>query len=785
MADGAAGDAPLAARVLPTAVVQHEKALNAVAGGARAAMAVSHPFLVTTRGFEVLDGYGLLLHDLYEGHDLSAALGKRGKLTPDEVRTVAQQVCPALAAVHGAGLFHGDVRPGALVYDTMDGRRVAKLTGPYVGIFVREMLAALGHKGPQLETLVYRAPELVEGGGRPSAATDQYALAATFYELLTANPLFSGMGAMLLGLITKAEPHPIEGVSDTINEALLRALSKKPEQRFPGVMEFLAALEGKAAVASPADAAAAEEARRAAIMAAIQNEVLADDGGGAAPVAEARPAAPAARPAAAAPAPAPAAAPAAPRPAIVPVAAPAGTPPPPSGDGLAGLPTIGGQPLPPPPTAPPPKPKDDDKISPIAMVAVLAVAMFLGFQGFKWMSGSGAGGGVSTTGSCVVNFATAPPGATVLLGDEADTELGVTPTVKTFEPGKLTFTFRLEGYADEIRRVTLPGTPYVTVTMARLPGTLQIRADPASTEVSLDGKPVPKEKWVGLSVPGGPHKLTGRAEGYEDGETTVEVVTGQTVTASLVLEKVRIQFNRGESLTNSVGMAMAWLPNGVFTMGSTDKEARRTKTEGPAHRVAFDAGFWMSATEVTQEQWSALMDGNPSQFKDPKLPVENVTWDEANEFCARLSKREGRKYRLPSEAEWEYACRAGTTGPFTTGDDITPDQANYAVRYPYDHKAKPGEPRKKTTPVGSFKANAFGLYDMHGNVAEWCLDVWKDDYEGADKNGAAWLAGKQTVRCVRGGSFESSASWSRSATRASADTGTKKATIGFRVVIPE
>jgi formylglycine-generating enzyme required for sulfatase activity len=163
----------------------------------------------------------------------------------------------------------------------------------------------------------------------------------------------------------------------------------------------------------------------------------------------------------------------------------------------------------------------------------------------------------------------------------------------------------------------------------------------------------------------------------------------------------------------------------------------------------------MGKFQVTQEQYQAIMGENPSKFKGKKKPVECVSWDNAVEFCSRISKKTGKTYRLPSEAEWEYACRAGTTTPFHFGDSITTELVNYDGNYTYGSTPK-GEYRKQTTDVGNFPANAFGLYDMHGNVWEWCQDSWHKNYQGAPNDGTAWVIddNEYNFRLLRGGSWD-------------------------------
>ena len=179
----------------------------------------------------------------------------------------------------------------------------------------------------------------------------------------------------------------------------------------------------------------------------------------------------------------------------------------------------------------------------------------------------------------------------------------------------------------------------------------------------------------------------------------------------------------GPRWTNSLGMAFAWVPSGTFLMGSPPHEAERQGDEG-RHPVTLTRGFHMGAHPVTQAQWRAVMGTNPSRFAGDTRPVECVSWDDCLEFCRKLAMQDGlgladSPYRLPTEAEWEHACRAGTTGPFFFGDALLTHQANYHANY-VGGKDRRGRYRQETTPAGSFPANAWGLHDTHGNVFEWC-----------------------------------------------------------------
>jgi formylglycine-generating enzyme required for sulfatase activity len=263
-------------------------------------------------------------------------------------------------------------------------------------------------------------------------------------------------------------------------------------------------------------------------------------------------------------------------------------------------------------------------------------------------------------------------------------------------------------------------------------------------------------------------------------------------------------------LGQGVTLDMVLIPGGSFMMGSLDSEAGGSGEEGPPHQVTLPE-FWMGKYPVTQAQWRAVaslpqvereLNPHPSRFKGDTHPVENVSWHEALEFCDRLSQKLGQPYTLPSEAQWEYACRAGTTTPFHFGENITTDLANYRgtdwewqlepdwdrwvyeewARWEYEEWARyegnssygagPKEIyRKKTTDVGSFPPNGFGLYDMHGNVWEWCLDRWHKSYKGAPADGSAWVSNENKIlglfekRVLRGGSWDYDPEYCRCAFR--------------------
>ncbi|MGK7923285.1 MAG: SUMF1/EgtB/PvdO family nonheme iron enzyme, partial [Trichodesmium sp.] len=236
-----------------------------------------------------------------------------------------------------------------------------------------------------------------------------------------------------------------------------------------------------------------------------------------------------------------------------------------------------------------------------------------------------------------------------------------------------------------------------------------------------------------------------------------------------------------EDLGNGIKLEMVYIPGGIFLMGSPPNEERRNGNESPQHPVTLEH-FYMSKYPITQAQYQAMMGNNPSNFKGENRPVEKVSWYDAIEFCKKLSRKTGKIYRLPSESQWEYACRAGTTTPFYFGETITSELVNYDGNYTYGNAAK-GKYLKETTDVGSFPPNAFGLYDMHGNVLEWCQDIWHENYNGATTDGTAWKTGSyRNQRLLRGGSWSNSSGNCRSARRYYFYSHIFYNSAGFRVV---
>jgi formylglycine-generating enzyme required for sulfatase activity len=263
-----------------------------------------------------------------------------------------------------------------------------------------------------------------------------------------------------------------------------------------------------------------------------------------------------------------------------------------------------------------------------------------------------------------------------------------------------------------------------------------------------------------------------------------------------------------EKLAEGVALTMLRIPAGSIEMGAPQTEAESLERERPVHRVTLGE-FLLGQTPITQAQWRAVaqwqlleheneknwpqsLDPDPvAKLKDPEpfqgeqRPVVNVSWRDAMAFCQRLRLRTGKNYTLPSEAQWEYACRAGTTSPFHCGATISTELANYDGSEMYGDGEK-GECRQQTMNVTSFPANPWGLHDMHGNVWEWCADHWHENYESAPEDGRAWIdegakANDLKWRLLRGGSWIAHPEDGRSASRGGDHPDYRADVIGFRV----
>ena len=359
---------------------------------------------------------------------------------------------------------------------------------------------------------------------------------------------------------------------------------------------------------------------------------------------------------------------------------------------------------------------------------------------------------------------------------------------------------RLKEYEDLLIKVVQEQFPFTQQTEAQLQeyrDDLGLKPEDVSTiEERVKYEYQPKKP---KTPPPQPEKFLG-----------IPVTTFEFETAKLVLKSgifglgksSEIQRSRKKSrlfiqdLGNGVILEMVAIPGGTFIMGSPENEEGRSQDESPQHQVTVPP-FFIGKYPVTQQQWRVVaalpkvkidLESDPSRFKGDgstsltnNLPVEFVSWNDAQEFCARLSRMANKTYRLPTEAEWEYACRGGTTTPFYCGETISTDLANYNGNYIYG-QAQKGEYREKTTEVGKFPANPFGLYDMSGNVWEWCEDGWHENYINAPTDGSAWTSLSTEYMLLRGGSWSNVARYCRAAFRLGDSRVGRGNRCGFRVV---
>ncbi|MEM8867410.1 MAG: SUMF1/EgtB/PvdO family nonheme iron enzyme [Verrucomicrobiota bacterium] len=299
----------------------------------------------------------------------------------------------------------------------------------------------------------------------------------------------------------------------------------------------------------------------------------------------------------------------------------------------------------------------------------------------------------------------------------------------------------------------------------------------------IDGRvQVPSYQVLQVEIRIRDHLNLRRSLELEPGRTLKWVVTPSRIPPPVLEKDWKVPY---------IGLACQWLDPGSYTMGSPLKEHGRIPNEGPQTLINLNRGFWIAAYETTQQQYEWIMEANPSSTRGPKKPVDSVTWAEAKEFCQRLTEKERRAgrlpkgyvYRLPTEAEWEYAARAGSEGAFFFGEQADVSNGNFQGVYPRDwEEGRPSSDFYGTREVGSYAPNAFGLYDMHGNLSEWTLDKYNGRLKGGEATDPLpYPSGKEVT--LRGGSWENNAKLVRSASRDRVSPQTQSNSIGFRVVL--
>ena len=388
---------------------------------------------------------------------------------------------------------------------------------------------------------------------------------------------------------------------------------------------------------------------------------------------------------------------------------------------------------------------------------------------------------VRSTG--VLQIESAPPGlAYALLGRTSERleRSGRTPARLTDLPtGRYRVTVQKEGWPQPVVETAVVDRQKTTLVSAEFAaGTLLVTSDPSGAAVLQNGTEVGRTPWRTESVPGA-YAFEVRLKDYMPASVNGTLTAKDELRLNAVLEKLRGPENGHAWTVPDLGLEMACIRPGTFTMGSPSSEEGRLGSEGPQTRVTLTKGYWLGKTEVTQGQYEALMGSNPSKFTNAgrNAPVEQVSWDYAMEFCRKLTEQEraagrlpdGYAYTLPTEAQWEYACRAGTAGAYS------------GIGY-FDAMAWCDQNSGNTThPVAQKQANAWGLYDMHGNVWEWCRD-WHGDYPGGDATDPAGPS-SGSDRVNRGGGWSNAAQNCRSALRLWYAPGIRSDNLGFRLAL--
>ena len=343
-------------------------------------------------------------------------------------------------------------------------------------------------------------------------------------------------------------------------------------------------------------------------------------------------------------------------------------------------------------------------------------------------------------------------------------------------PGRYLIELSAEGYDSQSETIELKRGENLrkTWSLEQQTGGLQFMIDPVDAKVSLKRGSQTVETWTGLKIlknlAVGTYQITAEMNGFETKTQTVTITKDKTQAVELKLEKSKAISATGKTYTNSIGMEFVLIPSGTFKMGSSNGES----DEKPIHSVTISEAFYMGKYEVTQKEWKAVMGDNPSSFKGDKLPVEQVSWNDIQEFIKKLNQKEGgTKYRLPTEAEWEYAARAGSNSKWSFGDNESQlgDYAWYG-----------SNSNSQTHPVGQKKPNKYGLYDVHGNVWEWVQDWYDSNYYSSSPKTDSKGPSSGSGRVSRGGSWGTYAEYARSALRDYGSPEYRDYNIGFRLV---
>ena len=725
-----------ALKALPPDMAKSSAAIKRLKREADSAIDLRHANIMALHSFDNDGPHHFLVMELLDGPDLEDALADKERFSLDEVLDVARQVCPALDHAHERGVVHRDIKPGNLLYKNEGDKQVVKIADFGIAYQVRDSIARITGQDTTGGTMHYMPPEQL-AGEETDARSDQYALAATLYELLRGRTPFQGAGGVLINQIEKKQAAPIADVPDHVNAALLKGLAKKPGDRFASCGELLEALEGRLTVVDGANADGGGEGKLPVAGGNHSAKIIwgvgllslalilgADYSFGFLGLFKHRVISPAPTKAAAV-----------------------------TGQAKRAEQTVQTVTV-----------KPTVRANPITVLSTPKAQV------------------KPTDSKIEIVFGSKPVGAKVFCYETMPPFIGKTtePFSRAFKPGKYRFKFaHVPGYDEKVVpfEVRHDGEKRLYVQLKKLIGYICVECTPADANITVRGRSYNGGK---MALSPGKYEIIASKSGYKSRSHTVTVSDGKIWTVRFTLEPTH---KIGEEKTVE-GIRFCWCPPGEFMMGSPASDTERDSSEEPQHKVKISKGFWLSKYEISQSEWLSLMDSNPSNHKVSDNPVDGVTWRDCQSFVRELNRKNGSRYkfRLPTEAEWEYACRAGTKTPYHFSKKSCFVEINYIDNNPNWHSIH-SVVKPRAAKVGSYLPNAWGLHEMHGNVEEWCSDWYSKEYYRISAKVDPTGPDSGSERVVRGGSWADSLSRCRSASRKGVPPDKVDCGVGFRLLL--
>ena len=668
---------PFALKALPPDMAKSEAAIKRLKREADSAIELHHPNIMALHSFDNDGPHHFLVMELLDGPDLENALAEKEKFSVEEVLNIARQICSALDYAHKKGIVHRDIKPGNILFTTEGDEQVVKIADFGIAYQVRNSIAKITGQDISGGTLHYMPPEQLAGREVDSRA-DQYALAASLYELLRGRPPFEGAGAILMRQIDENEPEAIDNVPEHMNSALLKALAKKPEDRFDTCESFFAVLDGTKTLERDKTEKPKGSLKTALMIVCLLLCVFGaweyETGSFGFYTNTVTP-----------------------------------------------TKTVSPQPTQLPPTPPtPPTPSSTTKIK---VVDILPTPTITPRATVAETPTPSVEPKVATTAPELpvaepnvvrefdVLFSSEPKGAKVYCFQTLTAWIGRTsePFKKKFKAGKYQFKFaNLQGYREKVLPFEVKDDEknVVHAVLEREQGSVVVNANPSDALVTVNGLPY---RGAPITLPPGKYTVSVSKSGYYAKSEEILVQDGKTRLVDLVLQAKPRGPKPGAEKTVA-GFRFCWCPPGLFLMGNDEVE------------IKIEKGFWLGKFEVTQSQWQAVMSDNPATFKGPDRPIETITFEDCKRFIGKLNEaNHTNEFAIPRAAQWEYACKAGTKGErYGVLDNIAWFKENSG-----------GE----THSIGQKRANAWGLYDMLGNVSEFCSLFSSGEDEHADAGG--------------------------------------------------